>query len=137
MTELLTETRRSALEATAYAARAAHFRRMAEGLRSPLDGSERVSKGGQRTAMEDCAIAAAEAQQRAETAAKRHAELVEQADRAIASVEPAELREVLHMRYIACLRIEEIAEELHISKRTCYRRHTDALAALEAQEKRG
>lgn len=137
MTELLTETRRSALEATAYAARSAHFRRMAEGLRSPLDGSERVSKGGQRTAMEDCAIAAAEAQQRAEMAAKRHAELVEQADRAIASVEPAELREVLHMRYIACLRIEEIAEELHISKRTCYRRHTDALAALEAQEKRG
>lgn len=137
MTDLLTETRRTALEATAYAARAAHFHRMAEGLRSPLDGSERVSKGGQRTAMEDCAIAAAEAQQRAEMAAKRHTELVAQADRAIASVEPAELREVLHMRYIACLRIEEIADELHISKRTCYRRHTDALALLEAQKNGG
>lgn len=137
MIGLLTETRRTALEATAYAARAAHFRHMAEGLRSPLASSERVSGGGQRTAMEDCAIAAAEAQQRAEKAAKRHAELVGQADKAIASVEPAELREVLHMRYIACLRIEEIADELHISKRTCYRRHADALAMLEAQKNGG
>lgn len=137
MTDLLTETRRTALEATAYAARAAHFRHLAEGLRCPLAGSERVSGGGQRTAMEDCAIAAAEAQKRAEMAAKRHTELVTQADRAIASVEPDELREVLHMRYIACLRIEEIADALHISKRTCYRRHADALAALEAQKKRG
>lgn len=132
MQALLNEIRRTGLEVTVWTARAAHFRQMAEGLRCPMAAPERVKSSGGRSAMEDCTLAAVEAQERADMAAKRHMELVARADGLIAQIPRREWQDVLSLRYIAGMSADGIAERLHISKRTYYRMHRSAMEAAGA-----
>ena len=112
-------------------ARAAHFRQMAEGLRCPMAAPERVKSSGGRSAMEKT-LAAVEAQERADMAAKRHMELVARADGLITQIPRREWQDVLSLRYIAGMSADGIAERLHISKRTYYRMHRSAMEAAGA-----
>lgn len=120
--------------ANVWAARARHFREMAEGLGNSFSAGERVSGGPARNLMEDYSIAAADAQRNADENASRHLELVHQADELIATMESEDLRNVLTMRYISGKNADQIADALYISKRTYYRRHDRALKELERQE---
>ncbi len=129
---LLEDARRAGVAAAVWSARAAHFRQMAEGLRSPSAISgERVQGGTGHTAMEDCAIAAADAQSKADEAAARHVRLAHELDSLIAHVPREDLRNVLNMRYVMGMSADQIAAKLNISKRTYYRWHKEAVAAVE------
>lgn len=129
---LLEDARRAGVAVAVWSARAAHFRQMAEGLRSPSAISgERVQGGTGHTAMEDCAIAAADAQAKADEAAARHVRLAREVDSLIAHVPREDLRNVLNMRYVMGMSADQIAAKLNVSKRTYYYWHRDAVLAVE------
>lgn len=127
---LLEDARQAGVAVAVWSARAAHFRQMAEGLRSPSAISdERVQGGTGHTAMEDCAIAAADAQAKADEAAARHVQLTRELDSLIAHVPREDLRNVLNMRYVMGMSADQIAAKLNVSKRTYYYWHLENVIA--------